>query len=158
MPANAFHLVTTWHITGTLDEVATILTDAASLPNWWPDVYISTAITVPGDANGIGRQVACLSKGRLPYRMNWVATLVESHLPRSWTIAATGDLEGVGIWTLRQVGATVEAVYDWRVKAEKPVLRLLSPLLAPLFAWNHHWAMAKGEAGLTREILRRRGQ
>jgi hypothetical protein len=158
MSANAFHIVTTWHVTGSLDEVAAILTDATSLPRWWPEVYISTRIIAPGDVRSIGRQVSCLSKGRLPYRMNWVATLVDSHLPHSWTIAASGDLDGTGIWTLQQNGTTIEAVYDWQVKAEKPVLRLLSPLLAPLFAWNHRWAMAKGEAGLKREILKRRGQ
>lgn len=158
MPANAFHIVTTWHVSGELAEVAAILTDAESLPIWWPDVYISTQIIAPGDTDNIGRQVACLSKGRLPYRMNWIATLVESQLPHSWTIAASGDLDGFGVWTLRQNGPTVEAVYDWKIQAEKPVLRLLSPLLAPVFAWNHRWAMAKGEAGLRREILRRRSQ
>ena len=158
MPANAFHIVTTWHISGNVDEVAAILTDAESLPLWWPDVYLSTAISAPGDARGIGRQVACRSKGRLPYQMQWVATLVETQPPYTWTIAASGDLDGRGIWTLRQNGETVEAAYDWQIKAEKPILRLLSPLLAPVFAWNHRWAMANGEAALKQEILRRRGQ
>ena len=47
-------------------------------------------------------------------------------------------------------------VSDNHVTADKPILRLLSPLLAPVFAWNHRWAMAKGEAGLRREVIRRR--
>ncbi|MDA0256552.1 MAG: hypothetical protein O3C25_02265 [Chloroflexi bacterium] len=45
--------------------------------------------------------------------------------------------------------------YDWRVRAEKLLLRRLSWLLRPLFAWNHRWAMAQGERSLRRELERR---
>jgi hypothetical protein len=154
--ANEFHITTTWTVTADLTEVADILTDAAHLPDWWDKVYLGTRIVTQGNAHGIGRQVAVHSKGWLPYKLNWTATLVQSQLPHSWTITASGDLDGVGIWTLRQTGHQVSAVYDWRVKAEKPILRLLSPLLSPIFAWNHRWAMATGEVGLKRELLRRR--
>lgn len=155
---NEFHIITTWTVTADLTEVTAILTDAAHLPDWWSEVYLDTEIIALGDAAGIGRQVAVQSKGWLPYQMRWVATLVESHQPDGWTITASGDLDGVGIWSLRQKGTQVEVVYDWRVKAEKPVLRLVSPILAPIFAWNHRWAMVKGEAGLKRELLKRRGR
>ena len=30
------------------------------------------------------------------------------------------------------------------------VIRLLSPTLKPVFAWNHRWTMDKGEAALKR--------
>jgi hypothetical protein len=155
---NAFQIMTIWRVTGALHEVADILTDAEHLPNWWGEVYLGTRIIAPGDAAGIGRQVAVHSKGWLPYDLHWVATLVDSRLPDAWTVRAQGDLVGLGQWSLRQNGPLVEAVYDWQVRAEKPVLRLLSPLLAPIFAWNHRWAMAKGEAGLKRELVRRRGR
>jgi hypothetical protein len=35
-----------------------------------------------------------------------------------------------------------------QVIAEKPLIRALSPLLKPLFAWNHYWTTPRGEAGL----------
>jgi hypothetical protein len=154
--ANEFRIVTRWTAEATVDEVAAVLNDPLAFPRWWPDVYLGTKIVAPGDAHGVGRKVAIHSKGWLPYHLNWVATLVESRAPQSWTIAADGDLEGQGVWTLTQDGPMAEAVYDWRVKAERPILRLLSPVLAPLFAWNHRWAMAKGEAGLREEVVRRR--
>ncbi|HEX7137659.1 MAG TPA: hypothetical protein VF219_07430, partial [Vicinamibacterales bacterium] len=50
----------------------------------------------------------------------------------------------------------VEVVYDWRLRAEKPLLRDLSFLLRPLFEANHRWAMAQGEESLKLELLRRR--
>ncbi|MGB8815544.1 MAG: SRPBCC family protein [Paracoccaceae bacterium] len=154
--ANEFHIVTRWRIEALADEVAAILTDAQSLPDWWGEVYLAVQIADPGDANGVGRKVSVRSKGRLPYQINWVARLVAADLPHGWEVEATGDLQGRGVWRLTQNGPITEAVYDWRVKAERPLFRLLSPVLGPLFAWNHRWAMARGEAGLRREVIRRR--
>ena len=34
--------------------------------------------------------------------------------------------------------------FDWKIRADKTLLRLLSFLLKPVFAANHRWAMAKG--------------
>ena len=158
MPAssNEFHMVSHWRVQGSIEEVAAILKDATALPEWWSEVYLAAVIVEPGKANGIGRRVAITAKGRLPYVLKWTATLIENEAPQRWVIAASGDLEGRGEWKLRQDGDSVEIAYDWRVKAKRPILRLLSPILAPLFAWNHRWAMAKGEKGLRREIKLRR--
>lgn len=157
MAANAFRIVTTWTVEGTIAEAAAILQDSASLPRWWSEVYLGTEIVAPGGENGIGRKVAVHSKGWLPYHLHWTATLEDNRSPETWTVSATGDLDGRGVWRLTQKGPLARIEYDWEVRAERPILRLLSPLLKPLFAWNHRWAMAKGEAGLKRELARRRG-
>lgn len=60
------------------------------------------------------------------------------------------------MWSLTQNGPIAEVEYDWHVNAERPIPKMMSPLLAPIFAWNHRWAMNKGEDGLRREIVRRR--
>jgi hypothetical protein len=155
MATNAFHIVTTWHITAGMDAVAAILTDATSLPRWWPEVYLAATVTAPGDARNIGRRVAVRTKGKLPYHINWTAELVSANLPHTWEIAASGDLTGRGVWTLTREGDVTVAVYDWKVRADRPLFRLLSPVLAPVFAWNHRWAMARGKEGLAREVVRR---
>ena len=38
--------------------------------------------------------------------------------------------------------------FDWFVYADKPLLRVLTPLLRPLFRWNHAWAIARAREGL----------
>ena len=38
--------------------------------------------------------------------------------------------------------------FDWFVYADKPLLRVLTPLLRPLFRWNHAWAIARAQEGL----------
>ena len=35
----------------------------------------------------------------------------------------------------------VNIIYDWRIRANKPLLRYLSFIMKPIFSANHHWAM-----------------
>ena len=51
-------------------------------------------------------------------------------------------------------GTRVDLV--WQVIVERPILKLLSPLLRPAFAWNHRWTTPRGEAGLKRYLAERR--
>ena len=60
------------------------------------------------------------------------------------------------MWTLRQDGEWVEAEFDWRIRAEKRLLRWFSPVLKPAFGANHRWAMARGQDSLRLEVERRR--
>ncbi|MEL6170289.1 MAG: SRPBCC family protein [Pseudomonadota bacterium] len=154
MAAHSFHLTTSWRIEAGLDQVCHVLTDAQRLPSWWGDVYLEVRQISEGDDRGVGSVVEVLTKGALPYTLRWQATLLTEDFPRRWEIGASGDLSGRGVWNLRPDGSVVHAHYDWRVDAEKPVLRVLSPLLKPLFAWNHNWAMAKGRAGIDVELNR----
>lgn len=153
---NEFHIVTEWRIAATIGEVAEILTDAERFCDWWGDVYLSVSVLDPGDAQGVGGRVAVHSKGWLPYHLHWFGTMVAADLPHRWQIEAEGDLTGRGEWRLSQRGDVAHVVYDWHVSADRRLFRILSPVLWPVFAWNHRWAMARGQEGLAREVLRRR--
>ncbi len=96
------------------------------------------------------------TKGWLPYTLRWDFEVVESRYPHGFTISASGDFDGRGVWTIEQDGAFVDVTYGWRISAEKPLLRNLSFLLRPVFEANHRWAMAQGEESLELELARRR--
>jgi hypothetical protein len=49
-------------------------------------------------------------------------------------------------------------MYDWRIRADKPLLRYGSFVFRPIFGANHRWAMARGEESLNLELRRRRAQ
>jgi hypothetical protein len=100
--------------------------------------------------------VRLLTKGWLPYALRWEFVVTESRYPLGLTIEALGDFVGRGVWTFAQDGPTVRVTYDWRIRAEKPLLKTLSPLLRPIFEANHRWAMAQGETSLELELARRR--
>lgn len=155
MPAPEYHFVTHWRVPGTVEEVAEILADAPELPRWWPAVYLDVRETKPGDKDGIGKEVSLHTTGWLPYTLRWQFRVTESNYPHGFAIEAWGDFVGRGEWTLRQDGDQVHVTYDWRIRAEKPLLRRLSFLLRPVFAANHRWAMARGEESLRLELARR---
>ncbi|HET9035924.1 MAG TPA: SRPBCC family protein [Myxococcaceae bacterium] len=157
MATNDYAFVTRWRVVGTVAEVKEILGDAASLPRWWPAVYLDVRVLVPGDAAGVGKTVELLTQGWLPYRLRWRFVTTDAR-PDGFTLEATGDFEGRGVWTFVQAGDAVDVTYDWRIRARKPILRSLSWLLKPVFAANHRWAMARGERSLALELQRRRAR
>jgi hypothetical protein len=153
---NEYHFVTRWRVEGTCGEVADVLGDPVSLARWWPAVYLSVEEIAPPDARGLGRRVRLRTKGWLPYTLAWEFVVTASRYPNGFQIAAQGDFRGQGIRTFEQNGSDVDISYDWRIAAERPLLRNLSFLLRPLFEANHRWAMSQGEASLKLELARRR--
>ena len=154
--SNQYEFLTRWRVEGTCGEIADVLGDPLDLPRWWPSVYLRVEERCPPDASGLGRRVRLHTKGWLPYTLTWESELVESRYPHGFVLAASGDFDGRGVWTFAQDGAWVDITYDWRLSAEKPLLRSLSFLLKPLFETNHRWAMAQGEQSIRLELARRR--
>ena len=92
------------------------------------------------------------TRGKLPYTLRWRARVTEICYPAGFTIEATGDFLGRGIWTFEQEREEVNVIFDWRLRAEKPLLLYLSFFFKPLFRANHRWAMARGQEGLQKEL------
>ncbi len=162
MAANDYHFITTWRLAATPEEISEVLGDAAGLARWWPSVYLEVRVVEPGDAGGLGKVVELWTKGFLPYTLRWRFRVTESNPPTGFRLDADGDFVGRGIWTLRpeigegEAGGPLTSVeYDWLIVAEKGLLKRLSPLVKPLFAANHRWAMARGERSLRLEVARR---
>jgi hypothetical protein len=146
--ANDYVFVTHWRVEATVDEVLTILDDAEGLARWWPSVYLA----VHKNHDGV---VDLYTRGWLPYRLRWHFRVTQRK-PNGFILEAWGDLVGHGEWTLTQNGGLVDVVYDWRVRADKPLLRYGSFIFKQIFAANHRWAMARGEESLKVELQRQR--
>ena len=152
--SNDYHFITVWRVESTVEEVSTIIGDAADLVRWWPSVYLDVKVLEPGDERGLGKVVSLYTKGWLPYTLRWSFRVTEVY-DKGFTLVARGDFDGRGIWTFEQDGSYVNMTYDWKIKAEKPLLRYFSFIMKPIFSANHRWAMAKGEESLKIEIARR---
>jgi Polyketide cyclase / dehydrase and lipid transport len=160
---NDYEFVTRWRIAATPEEITQVLGDAGDLARWWPSVYLAVTVDEPGDpTTGVGKRVSLWTKGWLPYTLRWSFLVTESDPPRGFALEATGDFVGRGVWTLDPVrgvssaaGPETLVTYDWRIAAQKGVLRRLSFVMKPLFGANHRWAMARGEESLRIEIARR---
>ena len=162
MASNAYHFITTWHVPATPEEISDLLADAEGLARWWPSVYLDVKVLEPGDADGVGRLVSLYTKGWLPYSLRWRFRVTASDAPRGFSLEASGDFVGRGVWTLTPVrpaeapaGPLSSVVYDWKITAEKGVLKTFSAVMKPIFSANHHWAMTQGEKSLRLELARR---
>lgn len=149
---STYHFVTRWRVEGTPEEVFALIDEPLDLPRWWPSVYLAAE----EEQTPRGQVFKLLTKGWLPYTLRWQFRRTEKARPERIALEAWGDFVGRGVWTFRADGPFVDVVYDWEVRADKPLLRSLSFLLRPIFAANHRWAMAKGEESLKLELVRRR--
>jgi hypothetical protein len=156
MSADAPHLVTRWRVEGTAGEVADIVGDPLSWPRWWPSACLEAQGLQPPDAHGLGARVHLLTKGWLPWTLGCDLTIVESSYPRAFTVLMSGDLAGRATWSFEQDGPWVNVTCDWRARAGRPPLRVLSPLVRWFSVANCRWTMAQGEASLVLELARRR--
>jgi hypothetical protein len=154
--SNEYHFTTNWRLDATLEEIAAVLSDPTDLPRWWPAVYLEVRELERGDERGVGKVVDLYTKGWLPYTLRWQFRVSAIEPGRSVTLEAWGDFVGRGVWSFAQEGQAALVTYDWRVRADKPLLRRFSALLKPLFSANHEWAMRQGERSLRLELARRR--
>lgn len=155
---NAYHFITHWQVEATPEEVYDTLGNANELARWWPSVYLDVKVLEPGQPGGKGKLVELFTKGWLPYTLRWKFRVTENDYPNGYRIEAIGDFVGRGIWTFKKNGNLCDITYDWKIEAEKPLLKKLSGLMKPLFSMNHEWAMRKGEESLKLELRRRKGE
>ncbi|MFN8345548.1 MAG: SRPBCC family protein [Spirosomataceae bacterium] len=155
---NAYHFITRWYAEATPEEVYRILEDVEALAIWWPSVYLDIKVVEKGQKGGVGKLVELYTKGWLPYTLRWKFRVTHTDFPKGFALEAIGDFVGRGIWTFTPQGTGTAITYDWKIEAEKPLLKRLSGLMKPLFSMNHEWAMAKGLESLTLELRRRKGE
>lgn len=134
-----------WLVDAQQEAVFDALADARTYPVWWTPTY--KEVTADGPP-AVGRRSHQRFKARLPYTLSTVSTIVRLERPREFEIAVEGDLRGHGIWTLTPMGGRVEVRFDWRVHADRALLRVLTPFLRPLFRWNHDQAIRQAMEGL----------
>lgn len=146
-----FALTTHWHLDASIDRVWDALVASPEWPSWWRYV-LSVEEMEPGDADGLGALRRYTWSSRLPYRLSFLMRVSAIRRPAFLEGTAEGDLSGVGRWHLAAADSTTRVRYEWTVDAKKRWMDLLSPLLAPIFRWNHDQVMAEGGRGLARHL------
>ena len=143
--AAEYVFVDEWDVVAPTDAVFEALADARTYPEWWKPVYISAEGDGPPE---VGRLTKHHFKGKLPYTLKTTSEIVSMDRPHSFETKVVGDLSGRGIWTLTPTEAGAHVRFDWRVNADRGFIRILTPVLRPLFRWNHNWAIARAIEGL----------
>ena len=141
-----YAFVDEWDVAAPPEAVFDALADARTYPEWWKPVYEKVAADGPPAVGKVSHQHF---KGRLPYHLDTTSTVVRLEPPRVVAGDVVGDLRGSGVWTVTPAGdGRTHVRFDWTVYADKPLLKVLTPALRPLFRWNHNWAIERAKEGL----------
>jgi uncharacterized protein YndB with AHSA1/START domain len=134
-----------WDVDAPLEAVFEALADATTYPKWWTPTYLAVQADGPLRVGQVSEQKF---KGKLPYTLSTTSRITRLEPPREFEVEVEGDLRGTGIWTLTPAGGRVHVRFDWRVHADRALIRVLTPILRPLFRWNHNIAISCAQRGL----------
>jgi len=155
MPNNRYIFNEQWTIPASRDRVYAVLSDGKLLPQWWTGVYLEAVPLGAGDVR-VGEKLRVKARGALPYKLRFILEATRLEQDRLVQVVAHGDFEGVWTATLSDIeGGGTRVDINWQVTVKKRLIAYLSPLLKPLFAWNHRWTTPRGEAGLIRYLAAR---
>lgn len=132
-----YRFVTDLRIRAGIDEVFTLLVEPERWLSAWPDA-VRVERATDGDGDGRGRAFDAVVRAPLGYRLAARVTATELDRPRWVDMAITGDLEGLGRWTLTEARGITDVQFGWDVVATPLWLHLLTPALRPLFERSHH--------------------
>lgn len=143
--ASEYVFIDEWDVDAPQEAVFDALADATTYPEWWKPVYIEVTADCEPAPGCVSKQEF---KGRLPYHLKTTSEIKRLERPNEFEVDVVGDLTGKGVWTLTPRGGKVHIHFDWRVIADRPLLRILTPVLRPVFRWNHNWSIQRAIEGL----------
>lgn len=152
MSAPRFELLTVWTVDAPLAAVWPVMLDSLSWPRWWKGLEQVEELE-RGRPDGIGNVRRYTWRSPLLFRLYIDMCVIAAEPTRLLAARAGGDVEDTGAWRFHDLGDRCRAEYDWRVRVVKNgPMRHLTHHGAPLFAWSHRRLMARGAAGLGREL------
>ena len=148
LDVNSYYFLDEWSVPASPNAVWPYIVNGGDYPRWWGMVYdkVESLNHMAGDQ--VGAKAAVQAHGRLPYTIRFTSEVTAVTAPTMMSLKAYGDLSGTGTWRLTPTKAGTRVTFEWIVQADKPLLRLLSPLVKPVLAENHRWTMRQGEAAL----------
>ncbi|MEX1263865.1 MAG: SRPBCC family protein [Actinomycetota bacterium] len=144
-----YRFVTVWRLQAPIERVFAEIDAIDAWPEWWPNVRRVEKLA-GGDAGGIGAAFSTTFVGRLPYPLRFDLRVTRREPPTSVVGDATGELEGVGEWTLWEEGGWTLVRYVWAIRTTAAWMNLLAPLpfVDSIFRLNHHSVMRSGLVGI----------
>jgi uncharacterized protein YndB with AHSA1/START domain len=154
LAATRFDLVTEWRLATPIERVWAELANPDAWPQWWRAVRKVELLEGGDPATGLGARRRFTWGTALPYTLSFDMTATRVEPMSVLEGRASGELDGVGRWTLTSEGNGTYIRYDWMVEITKPWQVMLAPVLRPVFAWNHGIVMGWGHDDLKARLMR----
>lgn len=147
----SYKFLTIWKFDAPIERVYQAIYDADTWTTWWDNIENVQELT-PGGDSGIGRVERFTFRTALPYKLRFDLQVTRNERPWLLEGQATGELEGLGRWTLVREDNGTTVNYLWAVRTTRWWMNLLAPIARPLFARNHEAVMANGGKSLARYL------
>jgi uncharacterized protein YndB with AHSA1/START domain len=147
MSVYSFRMV--WQFAAPIDTVWELINKPESWPQWWKNCRKVERLR-EGDSNGAGAARRFSMQTQLPYTLQFVVTTTGISPPKLLDGSVAGQLEGTVRWELSQDDSVTTVRYYWDVAPTRAWMRLLSPILRPVFVWNHRSMMKNAGQGFSR--------
>jgi len=145
-----YHFVTEWSFKAPVERVWEVIKDAESMPAWWPGLK---KCQIRGDDKTlkVGTLLEAAVKGLLG-DLNFTLEVSEIEPHKRLLLKSSGDLRGIGLWTLAPDGDGTRTRFLWEITTTGWLMNLVGLLFKPLLARNHDRVMAAGYKALKSRI------
>jgi len=140
-----YAFVDEWDVAAPAPTVYEALADTRTYPDWWRPVYLDVEADGPPAIGTVSHQHF---KSRLPYHLRTRSRITRLDPGREIEADVDGDLRGRGVWRLTPTDAGTHVQFNWTVRPDRRLLRVLTPLIRPVLRANHRWAIARAIDGL----------
>jgi uncharacterized protein YndB with AHSA1/START domain len=140
-----------WTVEASPEHVWDVIVDAGGYADWIRHVTYARVLK-DGDAHGIGAISESTWKSPMGYGFTFAAETTKVQRPFLIELTAQGELSGSGIWRLNHEGNSTTVTYHWQVTTDVAWMKMVGPLLSPIFAWNHDVIMRAAGDGLARKL------
>lgn len=151
-----YHFQEEWLIEASREVVWAPLARFELLDGLWTKGTFRAAALGAYHSPQVGNRYRVSVRSYLPYTLELTFELTGLTYPDHVAVDIQGDLVGRGATRLEDLGPRTRVLTEERVSFRKPGLRLLEPLVRPLLAFNHRWAMRQGQAALVAYLTRPR--
>jgi hypothetical protein len=143
-----------WILGADPQSVYDAMADFELYPKWGHPGYLEGSRR--GEPGVVGTTGHLLVQGALPVKVKMNVRIARVIPGREIELDITGDLEGRTIRSVRAIGGgQVELISDMVCNPRIAWIRALTPILRPMFHWNHTYAVNSGMAGLARYLAAR---
>lgn len=147
----AYSFITNWEIPAPLELVWNAVYHSENWPEWWAEVKQVREI-VQGDKDGIGSLRNYIIKSPAGYHLEFQIALTEYREQQLLKGAVSGDLEGSGTWSFKELSGITYASCVWEVYTTLKWMNRFSFILSPFFSWCHSFVMRRGEEQLKKKL------
>ena len=148
-----YRFVTLWRLHAPIDRVFAEIDDVESWPRWWSSVRSVEALDDTA-VDKVGNRYRIVFVGKLPYTLGFDLRVTAHEPPTSLIGVATGELDGIGEWTLWDEEDWTLVRYVWAIRTTAAWMNAAArlPFVDEIFRLNHHAVMRRGLAGIRHRL------